>query len=119
MKISTNSWHYKMIIFMDFDPARNLCTYFWQVVGTCLLWIGAAIFAPMFAIVLLAPFINIFVPISLPPILLGGGIDIAILCLVWHEYRQTHISYEYKEPTLIGAWVRAKKEKVCPLIEFK
>ena len=36
MRISTKSWHYRLLDFYDFDIPNNLCPYFWKVVGTLL-----------------------------------------------------------------------------------
>lgn len=61
MRISTHSWHYRLLGFYDFSHPPNLCPYFWKVVGT----------------ILATPFIFLL-------IIIGGPI------LHWAENREKH-----------------------------
>jgi len=79
MKISTASWHYRYMEWLDLPHGRNLCSYFWLVV-----------------------FVVVSTPLVLP-LFLG--------LTKW-------VDRTPREPGLLRSWLRAKKQGVCPLIDF-
>jgi len=94
MKIRKNAWHYKFIS-LHTNPPKNLCSYFWILVGIVIVW-----FLLWWLIV--------------PAIVM-------VTLSTWLEKKDIRISRktkEFKEPGLLRSWVSAKKHKVCPLIEF-
>lgn len=110
MQISKNSWHYKVAYFFrcqmgSGDMPRNLCSYVLLMCAevpckcVCLL-----LFSPIF-------------------LLIGLGLALCYGIYVvgdWYEKKTgKEITLpEIKEPLFIS-WIRAKKQKVCPLIEYK
>jgi hypothetical protein len=138
MKISKQSWHYKANLW-DY-PHNNLCQYFWQVA----LSIGVRIVG--WGLLLLAGFICLF--ILSYPFLIGFNVaevtfnmHMMISSIVGWLISMTLVGYyidyryydnrlvkylkrrkkakENKEPGLVGAYLKAKKEKICPVLEFK
>lgn len=151
MNISRNSWHYRMTAFtLDYfsrSPSNSLCLYFWQVVLSPFILIGAA------AIILMAILASAVV------MLYGIGAIVNDI-LVWanvlpHSFKQIPGIFNYravissllivlvvvlyllrteiknrlgikernedeeKEPNFVIAFVKAKKQKICPVITFK
>ncbi len=108
MKVSRNSWHSRLVRW--YEPSyrpHDLCGYFWHVVL-------AILFSPFVitmigaVAVLAAPFILLWK---------GGG---------WTRHRFNKRGYlrakpyvrVAHDPSLLMAWLRAKKGKYCPLIEL-
>jgi len=151
MNISRKSWHYRLADFtMDFfsrSPSDSLCIYFWQVVLSPFILIGAA------AIILIAIFV-------LSVALLYGIGCITNDLLVWahvlpESFKQLPGVFNYravissllielilvlyflrseiknrlgikertedeeKEQNFVVAFIKAKKQKICPFITFK
>jgi hypothetical protein len=103
MKISKNSWHYKLTKWItpkeklvNGELAQtNFCDYFGHLMA--LLFIGLPLFAVM--------------AVLLSPALLWGWMEDKGWIKKPQEGR--------REPTtLFGKWFKAKKEKVCPVIEW-
>ena len=109
--ISSRSWHYRLYCwFKDSKSAepKNLCGYFWAIVGYSLLTVVAAIIVALivaFAVIVTA----------LP----------ALLALIrhqpmpWNEEAVKRAKAERKkqrQPGLVRSFLAAKKARVCPLI---
>ena len=99
MEISSRSWHYRLVKWLDknYQPS-NLCGYFWQVVLS--LFVGA-----------------MFIP-ALPLIVTGLGIWTAYT----YSYKKVfphHKPSESEEPSLIVEFIKAKKRRLCPLITVR
>jgi len=102
MKISKKSWHYRLLkwsypkdkLVNKELPHKSFCEYFGALVG--LICIGI----PMFALLM---------------VLIG----IPVFIMEWCEKHWPKKEKKEWEPkTLVGQWVKAKKEKVCPLVEW-
>lgn len=127
---------------------NNLCDYFWKVVGVMIFWtfsllIGAIVLNGVW----LAPY-SVYVSPEDPFVAfipyLGGNILLEVLAGVsFVTGIVTHIAFAmlitivpiawgvdkllvykhrksfHSEPTLLGSWWKAKKEKICPLLEFE
>lgn len=115
MEIRRKSWHYKVYEFVcDNRPGRttNLCTYFWKTMfglGVATLVIGLAL-----AAIGLIGF-GLYFHTALTFMILGGiGALIGFIPLCFYIGDK----YEESEPGLLRLYLKAKKEKVCPLIDF-
>lgn len=156
MKISKQSWHYRIVRhgvfggFFETNPSavkRTLCAYFWQVVWRLieiLVWIpflvGGVIFCMTGGVICLWQ--HFFV--------LSGGNDLTSVfqifgvigaaiwtflffsllfafyfgvlhprLLAFKEKRKDDGNCDHKEPGLIASYLKAKKQKICPMLEFK
>lgn len=123
--IFRNSWHYKLYSFYqrrfnndhDYPSQVNLCPY----MRTILLWIPLQYALRLVPIVLieftlLFDTVGYYTPIqvlkTLGIVLAASGIFIGILAaIVWFATR------EKTEPTtLLGTWLKAKHDKICPVL---
>jgi hypothetical protein len=107
MKISKRSWHIRYLRFwgVEFEKLpKSLCGYFWTL---CL------------HLTIVPAFMVMTSPIWIPIVALGA-------MLAWLEEKEAARKAKQelipKSPrgprTLLGAWLKAKKEKVCPIIEW-
>jgi len=141
MNISKNSWHYRTIKNMNRQPARSLCLYFWQVVFCSLFLyiIGPAILLLCaVCIVGLLPLVIGGIATHTPDGALwdwivavkcwsvGIGITIVFFAVGWfavafYNFTRGKISnYSVdKEPSVLVSYIQAKKQRVCPVINFK
>lgn len=141
MNISKNSWHYRTIRNMNRTPSKSLCVYFWQVV-MCTFFLY--IFTPIIFLVM-----GIAVAGAIPMLIgaimtstadaelhnwivvvkcwsIGLGFIVALAAVVWFivsiwSYvgsKLSNFSVD-SEKGLLVSYVKAKKQKVCPIIEFK
>lgn len=125
MKVSRNSWHFKVYRGFGFDSGfykepSNLCPYFWRVV-----W-GLTKGAIIVALCGLLLFMLGTVVFTYPFWSLGGTAVIALFCAIcayWDEIRSflsrnaPESDVPEPEPGLIRSYIKAKKDKVCPMIE--
>lgn len=136
MKISTQSWHYRLINLLDWSPPASLCAYFWVVVAALLLVPMYAIGALLAAVFLSAPLWWTFADGAGPIAFIGAVADVALLTVLlfhlvterrWRERHARIVSGEIdpytrkpeRKPSLLREWLRAKHEKVCPMLEFE
>jgi len=131
MRVKINSWHYKLICFADFGIPNNLCAYFWKVVFSALFLVAMAIF-----VLFLAATATIAVTSFIWVWFFGIEYEIGIFAMIMYcfvgffilhskSYPQRGIwaveivgRRESTEPNLLIEWIRAKKQKICPMIEF-
>lgn len=99
MRVSRRSWHMRLCQFAygmgGVYVPKNLCHHFWSVVGI-----------PIFGVFVLMVGIVVIV---LSPIWLS---------IIWVMDRRERKASSVKEPGLVTAWFKAKKQRVCPLIEL-
>lgn len=141
MNISKNSWHYRTIRNMNRQPSRSLCMYFWQVVfcslflyiiGPAVLFLGAVCIAGLLPLVIgglitHTPDSALFEWVSVVKCWsVGIGAVIVFFSVGWfavalYNFTRGKISnYSVdKEPSVLVSYIQAKKQKVCPVIEFK
>lgn len=113
MVIRKDSWHYKLyewsFSIRQCPPAQtNLCAYFWRVLG------GSLFLAMMFGV---CGFILGGVGVMLykfPAETLGV---LGIVALIIGLLSLISVCRE-SEPGLIRSYIRAKKDKVCPIVTF-
>jgi len=111
MEIRDNSWHHKFyaIGHGGFGPREtNLCSYFWRTV----LGLGIATFMISFALAFLGGIGFMAYMHTAGFFMVLGGLG-AILVLAY-----LNDCMKDREPGLLRAYLRAKKEKVCPLVEI-
>lgn len=138
MKVNVNSWHFRTVCRMNFTPSRSLCVYFWQVVwSTFMLYL---VFPAILLIILIGGIAAMPIPVGdfilwifdagvslegLNSYLLRLGVGYAGIILVvvfWIGYaylKERRVKVvEKKEDGIFVSYVKAKKSKICPIIEF-
>ena len=127
MKVSTNSWHYRLHKFLQNEIPKSLCAYFWKLVFS-VLHIAAALAGLIFFFVLIG-FLILWYPFSISdykiihPVLevivafiTGLGAS-ALVGYTWYMTKRK-ISDDTTPDGVIMAYFKAKKAKVCPIIEI-
>lgn len=144
MKINKNSWHYKFIkeISGSNDIPHNLCPYVRKLM-LCVLIIAFFASAVLFASGLLGSiFILKYTALHgilmvLSSLLVGIVVFAVIVAVLFGivfglgyikesiENKKRQKRYEKmrngieETPTIIGSWVKAKHDKICPRLEFE
>lgn len=138
MKVSTKSWLYRQANWFNWDISNSLCVYFWQVVWAVLFrWLILPVF-----VVLITAFILGVLPVAfgsglqfLLQLQLGSteiqkylwslGLGYAVLILIlsftsayWYWKECIRKDKPKKPENLVIAYIKAKKRKICPIIEF-
>lgn len=143
MKIQTNSWHYKLIDNFSDDVPRNLCPYIRRLMRYLSGIIFVALFLgancwligsiPISAFTALTGFVGFLAALSLGVVMLAvafgviGAIVFGIAYLVetskeklkQRRFERLKNGIPEKEPTLMGAWIKSKHDKMCPRLEFE
>ncbi len=119
LKINGNSWHYNIYSHMtNGEMPKDLCSYMKLVMsGLTLITFGIAITATMLVVGGIALWKGFSeCPLSMIMTLSGAVVLIAI---PFGLSKLIELSYSklFSENSLIGAWLKAKKEKYCPMIE--
>lgn len=132
MKINTSSWHYKLVTELNGYAENNLCGYMRQIAGALIGIVIIAFFAIMVTWATL-------VPIWQALFQQGVREAVFIAYLFWYvfvgevfiKYSKSQLRHDGKwyneplwhttkerKPSLIAAYINAKKQKICPTIEF-
>ncbi len=121
MQISNRAWHIRFIRFFadDYQP-KNLCRHFWRVV----LVMAACAILPsiLLALVGLLAFVN-YLGFQDQPWVLGGaylvigGLFGGAWAITKCAERRKGRPKTKKPPGLLRSWLKARKERYCPLIE--
>ena len=137
MRIDTKSWHYRWLwkSFREWKPPErtNLCAYFWRCVAAVPILVASAV-----GLVVLIPFVFVAVvvigtvgsivriPIQYARgfrpsgpwgrILSRSDFVVPIEDKFWTRRQGTPNA---RQPSLLASWLRAKKERVCPIVEFE
>ena len=116
MKIRSNAWHYK---FYEFGhggghaPSRtNLCRYFWRTafgMGLCTL-----LSIIILGIIGMLGFVCYKEPFAITTILVVVGSVIGLV----RFYKYAKNNYQAPEPGLFRLYLKARKDKICPLVEI-
>ena len=93
VQISQRAWHYRYLVWLQTAAPDNLCAYFWKVVAC----------TTVLPLALLVMF---------PAIVVVVGSRVATDWFIDRRCGRT------RPPSLVAAWLRAKKAKVCPLLEW-
>ena len=139
MKIKQSSWHYRAIEYFNIEHSNSLCCYFWQTLFAILfLPVCIGTFFIAVAMVLLLASIGL---VTLPLEVLGvislvdSSLRItsifglfaygAALFYVFEKGKKAFFRYlrdaDEEAPineSLFVAYIKAKKRKVCPIIEY-
>lgn len=145
MKVNMNSWHFRLVEgFLDGDASRSLCVYFWQVAFRVifLVVLGAALWSVFGLVAIAAATGNGWISVTSPlwikgcvaafgafVVLAMFALCIVVITLVMFGISKSILvvgdlfsrwgdSKEEQEPGVFVSYVKAKKEKICPIIEF-
>lgn len=121
MKIRKDSWHYKLYE-KSYSEHRfpesntNLCKYFWRVIGGTIL----LAFQVASVCIVLGAIGFLFYKYTLISVSVVAVIAAIVgLYVLYNISDRKHApGYQEPEPGLLRSYVRAKKDRVCPLITF-
>ena len=118
MKVSRKSWHYKLSHFLDEGTNEwgdNLCKYFWRLVGKVIV---AIVLTIAITVILITYFTSpMVIPVTI--VLISSILAVLLPVFVISKLRK-----KYGKPVgvipenIFFEYVKAKKLKVCPLIEY-
>lgn len=127
MKVSERSWHLRFVRFTrlhlleQWYAPHDLCSYFWGgIVGALLLWACLLVLAVALTCVVLggiaAPFVLVFLALKgdVAARIMASVLAVGALAL-WMVHRGRHA--RARQPNLLIEYLRAKKRRICPLIE--
>lgn len=125
MQISNRAWHLRMVRAQMLEPyiPSNLCNYFWRVVGILLFdTVGIAIILGILGGIGFGIYkLYILFQTDLIDALLGVGLGLSMFSIigiiVWLDQRKRKRPKEPKPPGLVRSYIKARKERYCPLIE--
>ena len=123
MNISKKSWHYKLNSFMSRSFSMrwdwNLCRYFWRTVGSLL---QLAVFLLLVMLVGIGLGIGTITAFTTKVDWVVTGsillIIIVVYCLIKSFCRFNAWIKTTPNLSLLRDYVKAKKQKVCPIIDF-
>ena|SRR5271165_439740 len=123
MILHKNSWHYKLYEFtfsshIEVPTTTNLCSYCQRIFWHGLLWFFLAstiIFIVGYGYLYSALYLHTIKTIIYTLVVIGIFFSIVLLAC-WREI--FHKKYNDRPPSLFKQWLTAKKQRICPLIEF-
>ncbi len=116
MKVKRSSWHYKVGLLGSYESSRdNLCVHFWSVV----IKIAVAIFVPSgLGIAAYYYFIDPFwVSTTIMLTFIFSAIGLPALAIYFLR-KKLGKSPEIPGSNILIEYLKAKKAKICPLIEY-
>ena len=116
MKINRKSWHYKVSnLFTDYESRLdNLCVYFWRLIGTIVLFSVLSVLAVIGVIVyFVSPFI---ISTTIMVLFIVSSMVLPVLAIYY--FREKFGTPEIAKANLLFDYIKAKKKRVCPLIEY-
>ena len=121
MKIRENAWHHRFYRWghlNDFVYGQtNLCNYFWRVVlGICIMvFIGTVLAAAVSGLGIV--FYKHFLPSCIVTVIIAA--TFGALCFKSNlNHKRRLAGYKKPEPGLLRSYLKAKKDKVCPIVTF-
>ena len=141
MNIAKNSWHYKLCNMVFNYPSKSLCIYFWQipysavvVVVWCIIILASMLCVAGAGLYILAMPVQLAVStVSIFDTFMLGTASLALWCCVfkglndhfedkpWNVVlikKRVKDKPAEKKESLVRAYLKAKKDKICPTIEF-
>lgn len=133
MQIKTSSWHYRLIQFWQLGVPEGLCQYIRKVILAILLFpmavMGLVVLAVAIAFTLMSMVAPLITEVSI--VLFIAGWTVA-LCTATHvgAYKRAQGTQGFwtrdlfkrnqgcVEPNIFIQYLKAKKEKVCPKVEY-
>lgn len=140
MKVSSDSWHYKILMTEHQQMVRSgtsLCVYFWMVVLASIIWTFAIVAAiGIIAAIGVSVYMMFYVWYFMIADLFFGvqsfDIEAIELSIILHIFffvgwiisvclriKNKIKNQERNQPNLVIEYARAKKNRICPLIEFE
>jgi len=138
VKLSMDSWHYRLCRQVFTYPSRNLCIYFWQVpisaITMCACFFVAVGMLLMGAGTLLLPVLPYLIPTPYGLTIAMGVLSLVVWAMAFDTINKVyrHKSWNVtlfkiqsrrvpkpKKQILLLSYIKAKKAKVCPIIEFE
>lgn len=126
MRVSKKAWHYRFYRFMSdgyFHPkTTNLCKYFWRVMwGMLLASLALALATTIVTCISVAIYQH---PLAALGFAIGVAIALGVIIMVYYLYcklddRRYKNRHKVKELGLVRAYLKAKKDKACPIITFE
>lgn len=140
MKVNKNSWHYKLLTenfcfisgWEEWHISNSLCLYFWQVMFRLVSGLGLGLIATsplvfwgtlllglhpsdlvFFGRLLVG--LGIFVTFALTAV---GALASIVYAGEFIRDKLPRKEYKEKESNLFVEYIKAKKNKLCPIIEF-
>ena len=139
MNISTDSWHYKQLTSLRYKPPRTLCAYFWSLM--LVLTLKGILIGLLLVGAVLAGFLLFYIPgwalvtMTFSEGLYMSGASWVVAFFVARKYWLDHTdagkAYRAKkagakeqampeqEPNILVEYLRAVKNKVCPIVTYK
>jgi RsiW-degrading membrane proteinase PrsW (M82 family) len=125
MKLNKNSWHYKLWAgsFSDKDrpSSMDLCRYchrvFWQLFlrAALVFTVGTAAFLFCFGFIYKGLICN-----TKPTLIMSSILGtLIILMVLYNKWLDSYNKNKAEPKTLVGKWFAARKQKICPMVEFK
>ena len=136
MKISLESWHYKLITsrifgvpaFNEYDVSHNLCRYFWQVIGVMIAILCGIVLSVIPLGLIMYPLAGlaawIITGVYVPDDTLLFGVFLLCLLIIGCFFVLSYKIFTYVVDSrsynhgLFSSYVKAKAKKICPIIEF-
>ena len=129
LKIKKSSWHYRLWAFTHEHPERvkptNLCRYFWRIFFTITL--PAALIVA--ALIGIGALLWVMFQNPVPTLIVLGSIALFLGFIFFAAWQERHRKRkraaraliepdpEPKDPNPFTEFLKARKQKVCPLIE--
>ncbi len=111
MNISRTAWHYKLATYYrDTDP-RSVCSYFWSMVGGLFVAPFAVFVICLMAFFVTAPIWGWFFGTPVPIMVVGALFDVIFIAGFVNAWLSD-------EADPVSRYIMAKKQKVCPLVEY-
>lgn len=133
MEINEKSWHFRLVRFTTYQSARNisdyggtLCKYFWLVVYAIVVNIFKAA-GVMFLVWLFIynPVSYIWAPDDSKLLLIFMWVSLFVLVgivfaifFIRDKLRNRNRVHKVKQPNIVIEYLRAKKQKFCPVIKI-
>lgn len=127
MQISKTSWHYRYLVYTGtphWDIPDSLCQYARALVfRTLFLLVAVTIVAVICYAMAVAPVLWLIFGETFAPAACGGlvgwGAVVVTLIAAGIDRYQRGREHVVKPPNIAVEWIKAKKRKICPFIEFK
>ncbi len=117
MKIKRTSWHYKIRNFRRAEKSSdNLCNYFWSLVGN--LFLGFAVMMiPVIFIGLLCTSSEFAIALSIC-LYLAANILLPVFAIAFFR-NKFGLNTEAPGENIVKEFIKAKKNKLCPMIDYE
>ena len=114
MKISRRSWHYRAYKGFRYREPTELCSYFWTVAFILAIKTVMVVGISLIAIIV-GTFATVVAYQNAGSIFMWLGIIASVFMLGYLARR----SWKADHPNIAVAYLRAKKDRLCPLIEVE